>query len=395
MEGAGVINRSMEGAATGNPIDMCGALYWNIGGLTQIKRSMLCMGTEFFTSDLNLESAYPGGGFLGEQNSDFPVSAIPTFGGVYRPKDSKWIFGAGMQSLAGFGVQFDEVAFGSPDPILYSQANGGFGGVSSRYTQGQIVMGAAYQVNEKLSLGFSPILAYAKLEVDPFPGTNPSPTKGYPNVDEAGSFGYGAQFGFLYRFNPEWSVGACYRSTTNFSPFRFDATYLDGTPAPRFSFDMDFPSITSLGVGYIPTDKLTLNLDVRYIDYEHTDGFRGEAQFTPTGAVSAFGWKSIWMVAAGVQYKATDWLTLRAGYSYNENPISSRSLFFNIEAPAIIQHHVSIGCSCKLSDNVIMNLACSYGFRNSVSGEMPGAPGSRVRAEMSTFSSMVGFGYLF
>ncbi|MCK5805209.1 MAG: TonB-dependent receptor [Lentisphaeria bacterium] len=394
LQGAGVINRSMEGASTGNPVDMCGALYWNVAGLTQMKRSMLCMGNEFFMADLNMESAYPGGMMLGDQDSGFPTSSIPTIGGVYKPKESRWTFAMGMQSIAGFGVEYNSVRPGAPNPILYPQSARGFGAVSSRYSMGQLTLGAAYQMTEGLSLGIAPVFAYSRLEVDPFPGVSPN-ASGYPDTDEADTYGYGVNLGALYRFNPSWSVGLSYRSEIDFRPFQFDATYPNGA-IDEFSFDMDFPAIASAGVGYTNQDwGLTLNLDLRHLDYENTDGFKEDAEFDSTGAVKGFGWQSIWQIACGAQFKVTDRFTLRAGYSWNENPVESNVLFYNIHATAIIQHHASVGFSYQATESLMLNFAYAHGFENSLSGEMPGAPGSRVKTTMSTNSFMLGLGYLF
>jgi long-chain fatty acid transport protein len=393
MQGAGVINRSMEGAATGNPIDMCGALYWNVGGLTQVKHSMLCIGNEFFLSDLSLGSSGPGGILEGDQDSDFPMSYIPTFGGTYKPEHSDWTFAFGMQSVAGFGVEFDKVEPGKPNPIFYPQSARGFGHVSSKYSLGQMMIGGACQVSEHLSLGIAPVLGFSHLEVDPFPGTRPN-ASGYPDVDGANAYGAGLNMGILYRFNPTWSVGVAHRTRIYFTDFNFDGEYPDGSPAD-FDFNLDMPSITSIGVGYTNTDMgLTVNLDLRYFDYEHADGFREDAEFDAHGAVKGFGWKSIFQVALGVQYKVTKKLTLRAGYSYNENPIEDEALFFNIEAPAIIQHHASIGFSYRINERLILNMAYSHGFENTVSGRIPGGGGSEVEARMKTDSVMIGFGYL-
>ncbi len=71
--------------------------------------------------------------------------------------------------------------------------------------------------------------------------------------------------------------------------------------------------------------------DSRYIDYENTAGFQS-AGYDATGAVTGFGWKSIWVVAAGMAYRATDCLALRCGYSFNTSPISD-CLLYNSPSP--------------------------------------------------------------
>ena len=90
----------------------------------------------------------------------------------------------------------------------------------------------------------------------------------------------------------------------------------------------------------------TFATDFRYYDYRDTNGFR-TAAFNPDGSVAGLGWKSVFGLASGVQYQATDCWFLRMGYSYNQNPISNEVAFFNVASPLIQQHLLSIGASRK------------------------------------------------
>ena len=85
-----------------------------------------------------------------------------------------------------------------------------------------------------------------------------------------------------------------------FSEFEFENTYLDGSPAKN-TFQMDYPAIFSLGLGYSIGD-VDLALDFRRVDYENTDGF-SETGWTPTASVAGFGWENISILSAGLQYK--------------------------------------------------------------------------------------------
>ncbi len=395
LQGAGAINRSMEGAATGNPVDPCGALYWNPAGLTAFDGAIVCVESELFKSHLRLGSSAPvPGGQWGSEQSHVPLAAIPTVGMFFSPEGSDWAFAVGLNSIAGFGVNFDAAMPGAGNPVLYPQAAGGFGGIQSDYQLAQLFLGAGYRVTPRLSIGLGPLLSYARLDVDPFSAAAPTAT-GYPEVETAGAFGVGINGGILYRVNEAWSVGAAYRSRVAFQAFDFDASV-----GPGFSFDLDFPSIQSIGVGYTGLDRWAFNVDVRRIDYEGTDGFSDDARFGPNSAVGGFGWNGVWLFAAGVQYRATEKLTLRAGYAYNTNPIPDELTFFNVHAPAIIQHHASVGLSYRFNDRLLLNFTFSHGFRNSIAGPMymtnnTPVPGSRVKSEMSTDSLVVGFAWTF
>jgi len=312
----------------------------------------------------------------------------------FNPDDSDWSFAVGLNSVAGFGVDFDPRTPGSGDPLLYPQGAGGFGGLNSEYQLAQLFLGAGHKVTRKLSLGFGLLLNYARLEVDPFPGAAPT-MAGYPNVDVAGELGYGFNMGILYDINADWSVGAAYRTMVNFKTFDFSAEN-----APGFSFDMDLPSILSAGVGYNGLERWKFDFDIRKINYDRTDGFAGDAEFGSNYAVKAFGWDSIYLFTLGAQYEVTEKLTFRCGYAYNTSPIRDSITFFNVASPAIIQHHASVGFSYRVNKRLLLNFAYVHGFRNSIEGPMYDTannpiPGSRVKSSMTTDSVMFGFGWFF
>ncbi|MCK5835580.1 MAG: outer membrane protein transport protein, partial [Lentisphaeria bacterium] len=104
-------------------------------------------------------------------------------------------------------------------------------------------------------------------------------------------------------------------------------------------------------------------------------------------------------IAIGASYKVTDKFTFLCGYSYNENPIDDDITFFNIHAPAIIQHHASLGFQYQATEHSMFKLGWSHGFKNSIEGPMYGStgpmPGSKVKSEMSTDSLLLGYEYLF
>ena len=414
MQGAGATNRAMQGASTGGGTDPAGALYWNVAGLSRLEASSFSIDAEYFSNRLELSSRRPaaltppGASTTGAGFSDYGPSIIPSFTFVYVPgasdrdaegyQRSKWTFALGMQSVAGFGVNHDTDAV---NPILNPQTGGGFGALSSEFIMGQLTFGTSYQVTDKLALGFAPVLAFSMLEVDPFPGAAPG-LSGYPATDMEMTIGYGFQFGIMYQVSKDWSVGASHKTTTNFQAFKFDGK----NGANDFSFDMDMPSITSAGVSFTGINNLMLNADLRYIDYDHTDGFSEDAEFDSSGAVKGFGWDSIWQIAIGASYKCTDKFTLLCGYSYNENPIDDDITFFNVHAPAIIQHHASLGFEYQATKNSLFKLGWAHGFKNSIEGPMvsagfPGQPpagpikGTSVKSEMSTDSLLFGYEYTF
>ncbi|MFT5145071.1 MAG: long-chain fatty acid transport protein [Rhodothermales bacterium] len=142
-----------------------------------------------------------------------------------------------------------------------------------------------------------------------------------------------------------------------------------------------------------------MNADARYIDFANTKGF-DETGFDPsTFAVRGFGWKSMAVVAVGVEHALRPGLPIRAGYSYNDNPIDSAASFFNAPAPAIVQRHLSGGFSVDFTEKLTLSMAAQDGLENNVSGNWKtvgpdgstvSIPGTTASCTLSTFTAAAG-----
>ncbi len=100
-------------------------------------------------------------------------------------------------------------------------------------------------------------------------------------------------------------------------------------------------------------------------------------------------------MAIGGQYQATDRLTLRSGYIYNTNPIHGTDTLFNIQAPGFMTQMLAIGALYKLTDDIVLSLAWTHQFRNSISGPVLQIPGERIKLDAQMDSIVVGLNVQF
>ena len=410
MQGVGSVNMSMGGAATGQPIDISGALQWNPAAISSFDETILKFDIGLFFSSPELSSTVPefdgmgqptGNFFSGVTEDDRGVSPMPALAFVWSKPDSKHTFGASAFGISGFGVTFPE---SMTNPINMPQNMGGFGRVESDYMLLQVSFTWAYQLSDQFSIGLQPNINYGSLELIPNPLANPTEA-GYPTADRASAIGFGGQIGIFFDSGNGFKAGASYKTTQSFADYDFDNTYLDGTAATN-SFNMDYPAILSLGLGYSIAD-FDLALDYRFVDYENTDGF-STTGWTPTASVSGFGWENISIVSAGLQYKGIDKLPLRFGYTYSTNPINESVAFFNVPATAIIKNAFQFGFSYDAGEQWTLDALYHYGTS---SGDTSGpllnpmfaqdfppygaVPGSEVSYDMTTSMVMVGVSYTF
>lgn len=410
MRGVGAVNMSMGGASNAQPLDISGALHWNPAVVSVFDDKIVKLDAGLFFSSPELRSTVPefdaggqptGNFFSGITEDDRDASLLPALAMVWGNEESKHTFGASAFGISGFGVTFPE---STTNPINLPQNMGGFGRIESDYILLQVGFTWAYELSDKFSIGVQPTINYARLQLMPNPTTNPT-SAGYPSTNKASAIGYGAQFGFFFDSGKGFKAGASYKTKQTFGDFEFDNTYLDNTTDTN-EFNMDYPAIWSVGVGYSLGD-IDLALDYRLVDYENTDGF-SITGWTATASVSGFGWKNINILSAGIQYKGIDKLPLRIGYTHSSNPINGDVAFFNIPATAIIKNTFQFGLSYEASDTFSLDAVYHYGDSGgATSGPVlnpqfiqnsppyGAIPGSSVSYDMSTSMIMLGASYTF
>jgi long-chain fatty acid transport protein len=381
----GPVNQSMGGASVAAPLDSIGALYWNPATLSGLSQSEMEFGVQLLytrttlSSSLGANSVGPGlpaTSLSGSTSSDTGIYPLPSFGLSYRPTDSPITLGLGVFTTGGYGVNYPGV---STNPILSPRPPEGFG-VGAIYSELEILELApavSYQVTDNLSVGLGPTIVAEKLSVNPGIFATPFVGNGsitYPTATNAPFYwGLGFQAGVYYTLTSDWHFGGSFRSTEWVQTIRFNSQDPAGN-AEELHFKLDYPMITSIGVSYTGIDKLLLATDVRYVDYHNTSGFRSTG-FDAAGAVTGLGWRSVVAVAAGAQYRLSDSVSVRLGYSFNPDPIPDSASFFNAASPALYEHIVFLGGTYKVTTCFSIMAAYYHAFHNSITGPYETASG--------------------
>jgi long-chain fatty acid transport protein len=154
-------------------------------------------------------------------------------------------------------------------------------------------------------------------------------------------FGFGYNVGLLLFPDKKLSFGFSYRSGTRVKQ-KGDLALEGIAPAlqPVFGGNpfrtkahtvVNFPEIFGWGVAYRPTPKLTLALDVEWLRWSSfkrlalvLDKKVPAAGFSDI--VTDLDWSDAMFIKVGVDYKARENFSLRAGYAYQETPIPEHTL---------------------------------------------------------------------
>ena len=168
--------------------------------------------------------------------------------------------------------------------------------------------------------------------------------------------GYQGQFGKMIRF------GASYQSKINMSEF----DEYKGLFAEQGDFDV--PANWQAGIAVMPCEALTILLDVQQILYSGVNAIANpmdvvnnspalpngspNPNFKPLGDNDGwgFGWEDMTIVKFGLMYNLPEAWTLYGGYSYGKQPIPESEVMFNILAPAVVEHHITLGLSKTINE---------------------------------------------
>lgn len=271
----------------------------------------------------------------------------------------------------------------------------------------------AWQFVPNHSLGVSPLWAYQEFEAYGLQlFDNPGLSTSAGNVTNRGkdsSTGWGARFGYYGQFTPQFAVGAAYATKMSMDEF---GKY-KGLFAEQGGFDI--PSHWALGVAIRPTPQWLIALDYERINYSDVKsvnnpsrlilncpalGGSNPANCLGGGDGAGFGWESVNVFRLGVQYALNANWTLRGGYNYTDNPIGSQDVTFNILAPGVVQHHLTLGATYAWQSRHELTGAFMYAFNNDVTGPslfnslVPGL-NAQEKIEMYQWSLGVQYSYKF
>jgi len=414
LRGVSPVNESMGGASVACPIDSAGALHWNPASISGLAASDMSFGMELILPSSTLSSSVPALGLSGTDRSEPGVTPVPSMAFVRKIEGSPWTYGLSLVGIGGVSVNYPlSTLTGTHNPVLFPQAGQnipgvgpvpGFGPLSANVDVLQMAPTVACALNERLSVGSAPTLTMARLVANPLfladrvpNGLTPADGD-YPTVYPAGVgtryiFGGGFQCGLYGTTEGNWSYGVSFKSPQWTEPFRYKSmTSTTHTAEPEtIEFRLNYPMIYSIGFAYSGFEKWIIACDLRYFDFANTRGFLHSPP-TAGHAVTGLAWNSVPSVAIGVQRQLTECITVRFGYCYNDNPIDSEAVTFNIASPLVVQHVAAAGFSYAFADNWILAATYVHAFENAVTGPLLSyPPGSTVTTAASADAISLGF----
>ncbi len=267
---------------------------------------------------------------------------------------------------------------------------GALGATAAGIDLSQLFISATYAgTSGDLSWGIAPTLAIQTFKGEGLGGF------GVLGVDRDWSYGGGLRAGITYKMSPVLTLGLSGQTKMYMTKFDEWATLFEDAGS------FDIPASITAGLAYKANSKLTLLMDVQRIFYSGVPAISNSGAIALSlGSVGGpgFGWDDINILKLGMEYKANDRMTWRAGYAYSENPIGPEDVYFGVLAPGVSTHHLTVGGTYAFNEQNAIDFALEYAPRNTVSGVVPAglppafAPGD---ISMSQFSISVGWTHNF
>lgn len=356
--GYGIKAKGMGGAGIAFAQDAL-APATNPAGLVYVPDSM-DIGLSFFRPDRGATNPL-GGGYLGA-NGD-PDFLIPNF--AYKTTLAKGVaLGLPIFGNGGMNTTYGSPVFG-PTPLTMN------------LEQAFVAPTLSLASPEGLAFGLSLIYCRQTFEATGLEGF------GVPNAGRDTAQGVGARVGLMAKAGERLTLGATYQTEIRNEPFgRYAGLFAEGG-------DFDVPATYGVGAAYDFGQGTVLALDVTRILYSGVQSVGNPNTFFTGGVLGAdggpgFGWRDITVTKLGVAHRVSESLTLRAGYNHNTQPIPSSQTTFNVIAPGVVRHHVTLGLTWKLANGVEISGFVAKALEESVAGDGSPTGASDLRMDQDS-----------
>jgi len=231
----------------------------------------------------------------------------------------------------------------------------------------------SYQVTSDLSIagGVSPVYSdvLQRKNIRILPGRDGQAT--FHGKD----FGWGYNLGLLYRISDCLKFGIAYRSTVRMDydgkvSFRVPKALNKLMPEGDASISINLPGFITTGLSYSPDERWTIEFDVYWIDWSKYDMLKLNysrpvpAIMKKDAAPIKRDYHDTFDYCFGISYRATEAITLRAGYLFDGSPVPEEN-----EDPILYDSNkniltMGIGLQRGKWTFDVANYMCFYNDRN-------------------------------
>ncbi len=307
-EGFALQDWSARGAALAGGVVARGgdaaAVAYNPAAITELEGTQVMIGGEL----ISLTNTIVGGAAVGGQESESKSKLyVSPHGYITHKLNDKISLGFGLYSRYGLGNDHGDW-FGQ----------GAMKNIELMTLSATPVV--AWQVTDKLSLAagleiMGGLVEYGLGKSTDFPS----------GADlEGDAVNYGFNLSAHYRFNEQWKAGFVYRSHVTVD-FEGDLT-IPGMGDISGKAALHTPDSYTLALAYYPTENLSFEGQVQYNTWSRYHSLVINTALKNISQIKE--WNDTWLFSLSAEYDWNEWLTLRAGASYETSPIDAKHADF-------------------------------------------------------------------
>lgn len=310
---AGIKNNGMGGVGVGLSLDQA-AMFYNPGALAMVKERGVQIGANLTLA----RNAFVAEGSNQQRELRNTVTTPFSLYAGFGPAEGK--FRAGIAVYTPFGSKL-QYADGWEGRTSLTDID-----LKSIYVQPTV----SYAITDQLSVGAGlVVLAYGAVNLQrdiPLPDSF-----GHIELDGKAETKLGFNAGIFFKPSDKLSVGINYRSKIDAQVKDGDVTFTGVSPAfasrfqaTKFNATLPLIATTSIGIGIMPNEKLTIGFDANLAQWSKYRVLRFDFDQQVNGSTSSESkrfYQDALTFRLGGQYKLTEGLTIRAGGSYDESPV--------------------------------------------------------------------------
>jgi long-chain fatty acid transport protein len=302
------------------------AIYYNPAGLTQLERNNIALGVTYTNlpgAEFTGSTPLTGGATVSETQEDLSFF-LPNMYYTHTNKARGIAYGVGIFAPFGLGQEYQN----ANTSIFRNQ-------VTKVEIQTIVVNPTiAFDINEAVSVGFGVDFLFGKVKFKTTPVLAVSPVlvQFKTNLEGDGT-AWGYNGGILLKATKNLKIGANFRSPYKLEIKDADFTASENTaPVPlpmgttKAYGTLKLPATAAVGVAY-DFGRLTVEADLDWTMWSSFQELRitnvSVPQYT---VVRAQNWRDVMAFRAGLEYRVTDPVALRVGYSYDPTPVPAETL---------------------------------------------------------------------
>jgi long-chain fatty acid transport protein len=149
--------------------------------------------------------------------------------------------------------------------------------------------------------------------------------------------------------------------------------------------ELVFPEVWAAGLQWAATPDLRIEFVA-----ERSGWSAAEWQVVQTNTILGTipyyqNWSDTWVLMIGAEYDINDTWTVRTGYGYNETPAPAETT--DPSLPAGDTHAGAVGASCRLRENLVLDLALLVAYSEENDLRSPAAPPGSTYDSLGYFVS--------